>query len=117
MVFPLWDDNSDRTTIPWVNYAIIALNIFLFVVFQRLGTDAGFTYSFSTVPAEIMSGHDVVTPARVIEYAGQTVQIRFRIGTDAAAGAPGWTIDDIAFAGIDNTPFGVVVDEDGVCTP
>ena len=49
--------------------------------------------------------------------AGQTVQIRFRIGTDAAAGAPGWTVDDIAFAGIDNTPFGVVVDDDGVCTP
>ena len=49
--------------------------------------------------------------------AGQTVQIRFRIGTDAAAGAPGWTIDDIGFAGIDNTPFGVVVNDDGVCTP
>ena len=75
MVFPVWDDNSDRTTIPWVNYAFIALNIFVFVVFQRLGSDTGFTYSFSTVPAEIMSGHDVVTPARVVEYAGQTVQI------------------------------------------
>jgi large repetitive protein len=48
---------------------------------------------------------------------GQTVQIRFRIGTDAAAGAPGWTIDDIAFSGIDNTPFGVVVNDDGVCIP
>jgi len=49
--------------------------------------------------------------------AGQTIQIRFRIGTDASAGAPGWTIDDIALSGIDNTPFGVVVDDDGVCTP
>jgi membrane associated rhomboid family serine protease len=27
------------------------------------------------VPAEIMSGHDVVTPARVVEYAGQRILI------------------------------------------
>ena len=76
MVFPLWDDNSDRTSTPWVNYAIIALNIFVFIVLQKLGTDTSFTYSFSTVPAEIMTGHDVVTPARVVEIAtGQRVQI------------------------------------------
>ena len=75
MVFPLWDDNSDRTSIPWVNYAIIALNVFVFVFLQKLGSDTGFTYSFSTVPAEIMTGHDVVTPARVVEYAGQRILI------------------------------------------
>ena len=44
-------------------------------------------------------------------YAGQTVRIRFRIGTDAAAGAAGWEIDDIAFTGITNTPFAQVVAE------
>ena len=49
--------------------------------------------------------------------AGQTIQIRFRIGTDGAVGAPGWTIDNIEFDGIDNTPFGIVVSDDGVCTP
>ena len=75
MVFPLYDDNSDRTIVPWVNYAIIALNVLVFVFLQKLGSDTGFTYSFSTVPAEIMSGHDVVTPARVVEYAGQRVLI------------------------------------------
>jgi len=48
---------------------------------------------------------------------GQTIQIRFRIGTDAAAGAPGWTIDDIVLDGFDNTPFGIVVDDDEVCIP
>jgi membrane associated rhomboid family serine protease len=73
MVFPLYDDNTDRSTFPWVNYAFIALNIFVFVVFQRLGSDTGFTYSFSTVPAEIMTGRDVVTPAHVEEIAGQRV--------------------------------------------
>lgn len=73
MVFPLYDDNTDRHTTPFVNYAIIALNIFVFVVLQRLGTDTDFTYSFSTVPAEIISGRDIVTDAEVINYAGQRV--------------------------------------------
>jgi len=67
MVFPLYDDNSDRQTTPWVNYGIIALNIFVFVVLQKLGSDTQFTYSFSTVPLEILRGTDVVTPARVLE--------------------------------------------------
>ena len=75
MVFPLHDDNSDRHTTPFVNYAIIALNIFVFVVLQRLGTDTDFTYSFSTVPKEIVSGTDITTPARVVEYMGQRVLI------------------------------------------
>jgi len=67
MVFPVYDDNSDRQTTPWVNYGIIALNIFVFVVLQKLGSDTQFTYSFSTVPLEILRGTDVVTPARVLE--------------------------------------------------
>ena len=72
MVFPLYDDNSDRTITPLVNYAIIALNIFVFVVLQQLGSNDQFTYSFSTVPQEILTGHDVITPARTIEYMGQS---------------------------------------------
>ena len=75
MVFPLYDDNTDRTTFPWVNYAFIALNILVFVVFHRLGSDTGFTYSFSTVPGEIMSGTDIETSARVVDYAGSRVLI------------------------------------------
>ena len=31
MVFPLYDDNSDRTTTPVVNYVLIAINILVFV--------------------------------------------------------------------------------------
>src|ERR1041385_2049303 len=66
MVLPLYDDNSDRTITPIVNYAIIALNIFVFVVLKKLGTDTQFTYSFSTVPLEIITGHDVVTQSHVV---------------------------------------------------
>ncbi len=69
MVFPLYDDNSDRTITPVVNYAIIAVNILVFVFLQQLGTNEQFTYSFSTVPYEILTGHDVVTPSRVVALA------------------------------------------------
>src|ERR1051325_2327593 len=66
MVLPLYDDNSDRTITPYVNYAIIAANILVFVFLQQLGSNDRFTYAFSTVPLEILTGHDVVTPARVL---------------------------------------------------
>jgi membrane associated rhomboid family serine protease len=68
MVFPLYDDNTDRTTTPFVNYAFIAANIIVFVLVQQLGTNDAFTYSFSTVPQEIMTGQDIVTSSRVLEH-------------------------------------------------
>ena len=37
------------------------------MVLQRLGSDTDFTYSFSTVPAEILRGTDITTP-EVIEH-------------------------------------------------
>jgi len=67
MVFPLYDDNTDRTITPVVNYAIIAANVLVFVFFQQLGANDSFTYSFSTVPGEIVTGRDIVTPSRVLD--------------------------------------------------
>ena len=67
MVFPLYDDNADRVGTPFVNYILIALNILVFVFLQQLGTNDKFTYAFSTVPQEIVSGRDVRTPDRVVE--------------------------------------------------
>jgi len=69
MVFPLYDDNSDRRITPLVNYAFIAINIFVFVFLQGLGTNEKFTYAFSTVPQEILTGRDVVTPDQVRTHA------------------------------------------------
>lgn len=57
--------------------------------------------------------HTVLTPTVA---AGDTVKIRFRIGTDSAAGAAGWTIDNLAFTGVVQTPFAVVVPEGDTCT-
>jgi len=68
MVFPLYDDNSDRTTTPVVNYILIAINILVFVFLQQLGTNERFTYAFSTVPLEIVSGRDIRTPDRIVEH-------------------------------------------------
>jgi membrane associated rhomboid family serine protease len=74
MVFPLYDDNSDRTTFPFVNYALIAANVLVFLLLQQLGTNDHFTYAFSTVPQEIITGRDVVTAGRVVVYpTGQRV--------------------------------------------
>ncbi len=77
MIFPLYDDNSDRTTTPIVNYTLIAINILVFVFLQQLGSNDRFTYAFSTVPLEIVTGQDVATPDRVVEQpvTGQEVLI------------------------------------------
>jgi membrane associated rhomboid family serine protease len=68
MVFPIYDDNSDRQTTPIVNYVLIAINILVFVFLQQLGTNEKFTQAFSTVPQEIVSGRDIKTPDRVLEH-------------------------------------------------
>ncbi|HET6671215.1 MAG TPA: rhomboid family intramembrane serine protease [Pyrinomonadaceae bacterium] len=59
MIFPIGDDNSDRTTVPIVNYILIAINVLVFVFFQGLGSNDQFTYAFSTVPEEIRTGEDI----------------------------------------------------------
>src|SRR5689334_3335737 len=65
MIFPLSDDNRDRLSSPIVNISLIVVNILVFVLFQGLGTNEKFTMAFSCVPAEILSGKDLVTPDRV----------------------------------------------------
>jgi len=67
-MFPIGDDNSDRTITPYVNYAIIGLNILVFVLLQGLGGNDAFTYAFSLVPREISTGIDLTSPT-VIEDA------------------------------------------------
>jgi membrane associated rhomboid family serine protease len=65
-VIPIGDDNSDRRTRPFVTWALIAANVLVFVLLQGFGTNLRFTYAFSTVPAEILSGKDLVTSDRVV---------------------------------------------------
>ncbi len=58
-MFPISDDNSDRKIFPYVNIAIIILNILVFVLLQQLATNDTFTNAFSLVPKEITSGVDL----------------------------------------------------------
>jgi membrane associated rhomboid family serine protease len=77
MIMPLGDDNSDRRSMPVVNYALIALNIIIFVLFQGIGSNEQFTMAWSTVPAEIVSGQDIVTEDQVAQdpSTGQTFNV------------------------------------------
>jgi membrane associated rhomboid family serine protease len=45
---------------------LIALNIFVFVYWQELGRNIHFTFAWATVPAEILTGDDIVTSSRII---------------------------------------------------
>jgi MYXO-CTERM domain-containing protein len=49
------------------------------------------------------------------QLAGERVLLRFRIATDAGAGAAGWDLDNITVAGTDNTPFYERLIQDGTC--
>ena len=63
MFIPISDDNSDRKITPVVNYVFIVINIVVFIILQKAGTNHAFTYAFSTVPAEIIEGKDYITDA------------------------------------------------------
>ena len=76
-MFPIGDDDSDRTRTPYVNYALIAANVLVFVLLQRLGGNDAFTYAFSLVPKEITTGIDLTTPQIVRDVlTGQTAEIQ-----------------------------------------
>ncbi len=69
-----------------------------------------FVGTSATYPAMITQ-----TVALGTKYQGQTVRVRFRIGSDQGGGSAGWEIDDVAFTGIANTPFDTVTVSPGTC--
>lgn len=77
MIFPIGDDNSDRTTTPFVNYALIAINLLVFVLLQGLGGNDAFTYAYAAVPQEILTGTDIAraVPVGVDPNTGRQIGI------------------------------------------
>lgn len=75
-MFPIGDDNSDRTITPIVNYAFIGLNILVFVLLQGLGGNDSFSYAFSLVPKEITTGIDITGIQVVRDSMGNTGEIQ-----------------------------------------
>ncbi len=72
-MIPIGDDDSDRRTIPFVTWLLIAVNVFVFVALQGMGSNERFTMAFATVPAEILSGRDIAQPIPVRDSSGQSV--------------------------------------------
>ena len=58
-MIPIGDDDSDRVRAPVVNWLLIGANVFVFLFLQGVGSNERFTYAFSTVPREILTGRDV----------------------------------------------------------
>jgi len=77
-----------------------------------LGLRPGYVATNPSWPAS-----DLVTVNLGTAYAGQTVQVRFRLGTDAASGGAGWDIDNLTFNNLVNLPFLQAVPEPNVCAP
>ena len=69
MVLPLRDDDTDRHTVPVVTYALIAVNVIVWLIELSLGDR--FINGYSTVPFEITNGRDLVGP-QTIEAGGQS---------------------------------------------
>src|SRR2546421_9076732 len=65
-MFPLYDENEPGQGIAWVTLALIGINIAVFLLLQQAGGDNAFTYGFSTIPAEITTGRDIVSAQPVI---------------------------------------------------
>ncbi len=59
-----------------VNYAIIGINILVFLLLQQLGNNEAFTYAFSLVPKEITTGVDLTGIQIVRDSLGHTAQIQ-----------------------------------------
>ena len=75
-MFPIGDDDSDRTITPIVNYVFIGVNILVFVLLQGLGGNDAFTYAFSLVPKEVTSGIDLSGVQVVRDSFGNTGEVK-----------------------------------------
>ena len=62
-MIPVGDQAHPRGGLPIVNLVIIAINVLVFVLLQ-LPSDA-FTMGYSAIPKEILTGTDLVGPARI----------------------------------------------------
>ena len=65
MLFPIKDDDRALYGPAYVTWTFIILNILVFVVFQGIGANEVFTYGWSVIPLEIITGTDLVAPATI----------------------------------------------------
>lgn len=65
-MIPIGDDNSMRFRTPYVTWALIIINILMFIFFQDFGTNTNTTLAYAMVPKEILTGKDIITSPRVV---------------------------------------------------
>ncbi|MEJ7848063.1 MAG: rhomboid family intramembrane serine protease [Pyrinomonadaceae bacterium] len=75
-MFPIGDDNSDRTITPYVNYIFIGVNILVFVLLQGFGGNDSFSYAYSLVPKEITEGIDLTGAQVIRDSFGNTGEVQ-----------------------------------------
>lgn len=75
-MFPIGDDNTDRTITPIVNYIFIGINILVFVLLQGLGGNDSFSYAFSLVPREVTTGVDITGVQIVRDSLGNSGEVQ-----------------------------------------
>lgn len=75
-MFPIGDDNSDVTITPVVNYLFIGINVLVFVLLQQLGSNDAFSYAFSLVPKEVMTGIDLTGVQVIRDALGNTGEVQ-----------------------------------------
>jgi membrane associated rhomboid family serine protease len=73
MVMPLRDDDTDRRTVPVVTYALIAVNILVWLI--ELSFGERFINGYSTVPFEITHNRDLVG-MQTVHAGGQSIPIQ-----------------------------------------
>jgi membrane associated rhomboid family serine protease len=77
MVMPLRDDDTDRRTTPVVTYALIAVNVLVWLIEMNAGDR--FINGYSTVPFEITHGTDLVG-TETISAGGESVALQLYPG-------------------------------------
>ena len=66
-MFPIADENERGAGLAFITWAFIGLNVAIFILLQGAGAEEinPFTAGFSTVPAEITTGTDLVEPTPI----------------------------------------------------
>jgi membrane associated rhomboid family serine protease len=74
---PLRDDDTDRRTVPVVTYALIAVNILVWLL--EIGLGEKFINGYSTVPFEVTHNTDLVG-TQTIQAGGQSIPLQLYSG-------------------------------------
>lgn len=74
MLFPISDDDRRLSGPAPVTWALIAANLAVFFLLQQAGANESFTYGWSVIPQEIVSGQDI-TADQTLQIQGQSITI------------------------------------------